>query len=329
MTKKLLEVKNLKTHFHTFRGVVKAVDGVSFSVDKGEILGIVGESGSGKSVTNFSILKLIEEPENINSDGILFDGVDISKYSEREMMKIRGKDISMIFQDPMTSLNPLYTVQKQMEEVLILHKSSMNKEERHSRCVELLKMVGIPNPEERLKSYPHQFSGGMRQRVIIAIALAASPKLIIADEPTTALDVTIQAQILNLMDNLVKENNVALILITHDLAVVSQMADKIVVMYCGKIVESGTRDDIIKNPCHPYTIGLLNSIPKIGVKQDRLEQISGMVPSMIDLPEGCSFAPRCKFAKDICYKSDLKEIKIGGCHTVACHFPILRGDSNE
>ena len=249
MSETLLQVENLRTYFHTFRGVVKAVDGISFSLDEGQVLGIVGESGSGKSVSSFSILKLIEPPGVVESDGILFQGEDISKKSEREMMKIRGKAISMVFQDPMTSLNPLYTIEKQITEMLDLHQKQMTKQEKHARCVELLHMVGIPNPEDRLKSYPHQFSGGMRQRVIIAIALAANPKLIIADEPTTALDVTIQAQILKLMDKLVKEQDASLILITHDLAVVSQMADRIIVMYCGKIVESGSRDDVIRRPC--------------------------------------------------------------------------------
>ena len=250
MSETLLQVENLRTYFHTFRGVVKAVDGISFSLDEGQVLGIVGESGSGKSVSSFSILKLIEPPGVVESDGILFQGEDISKKSEREMMKIRGKAISMVFQDPMTSLNPLYTIEKQITEMLDLHQKQMTKQEKHARCVELLHMVGIPNPEDRLKSYPHQFSGGMRQRVIIAIALAANPKLIIADEPTTALDVTIQAQILKLMDKLVKEQDASLILITHDLAVVSQMADRIIVMYCGKIVESGSRDDVIRRPSH-------------------------------------------------------------------------------
>ena len=225
--KVLLDVQGLKTYFHTFKGVVKAVDNVSFSLKEGEILGIVGESGSGKSVTSFSILKLVEDPGVVDADHIMFDGKDLAKISERDMSKIRGKDISMVFQDPMTSLNPLYTIQRQMEEVLILHEPQMNKAQRRERCIELLHAVGIPNPEERLKEYPNQFSGGMRQRVIIAIALATNPKLLIADEPTTALDVTIQEQILKLMKKLVKEHNTSLMLITHDLAVVSQMVDKI------------------------------------------------------------------------------------------------------
>ena len=329
MSETLLQVENLRTYFHTFRGVVKAVDGISFSLDEGQVLGIVGESGSGKSVSSFSILKLIEPPGVVESDRILFQGEDISKKSEREMMKIRGKAISMVFQDPMTSLNPLYTIEKQITEMLDLHQKQMTKQEKHARCVELLHMVGIPNPEDRLKSYPHQFSGGMRQRVIIAIALAANPKLIIADEPTTALDVTIQAQILKLMDKLVKEQGASLILITHDLAVVSQMADRIIVMYCGKIVESGSRDDVIRRPSHPYTEGLLNSIPRMGEEQKRLESIPGMVPSMLDLPQGCYFAPRCKYCQDICRTVAPENHEVGSGHCAACHFPLTGGESHE
>ena len=329
MSETLLQVENLRTYFHTFRGVVKAVDGISFSLDEGQVLGIVGESGSGKSVSSFSILKLIEPPGVVESEKILFQGEDISKKSEREMMKIRGKAISMVFQDPMTSLNPLYTIEKQITEMLDLHQKQMTKQEKHARCVELLHMVGIPNPEDRLKSYPHQFSGGMRQRVIIAIALAANPKLIIADEPTTALDVTIQAQILKLMDKLVKEQGASLILITHDLAVVSQMADRIIVMYCGKIVESGSRDDVIHRPSHPYTEGLLNSIPRMGEEQKRLESIPGMVPSMLDLPQGCYFAPRCKYCQDICRTAAPENHEVGPGHCAACHFPLTGGESHE
>ena len=326
MGKTLLQVEHLRTYFHTFRGVVKAVDDVSFSLDEGQVLGIVGESGSGKSVTSFSILKLIESPGVVQSEHIYFNGEDISRKSEKEMMKIRGKDISMVFQDPMTSLNPLYTIEKQITEMLDLHQKGMSKKEKRERCIELLRMVGIPNPEDRLKSYPHQFSGGMRQRVIIAIALAANPKLIIADEPTTALDVTIQAQILKLMDRLVKEQNASLILITHDLAVVSQMADRIIVMYCGKIVESGSRDDVIRRASHPYTVGLLNSIPRMAEEQERLESIPGMVPSMLDLPNGCYFAPRCKYCQEICRTQAPTEQSVGDGHMVCCHFPLKGGD---
>lgn len=326
MGKTLLQVEHLRTYFHTFRGVVKAVDDISFSLDEGQVLGIVGESGSGKSVTSFSILKLVESPGVVQSEHIYFNGEDISRKSEKEMMKIRGKDISMVFQDPMTSLNPLYTIEKQITEMLDLHQKGMSKKEKRERCIELLRMVGIPNPEDRLKSYPHQFSGGMRQRVIIAIALAANPKLIIADEPTTALDVTIQAQILKLMDRLVKEQNASLILITHDLAVVSQMADRIIVMYCGKIVESGSRDDVIRRASHPYTVGLLNSIPRMAEEQERLESIPGMVPSMLDLPNGCYFAPRCKYCQEICRTQAPTEQSVGDGHVVCCHFPLKGGD---
>lgn len=329
MREKLLEVENLRTYFHTFKGVVKAVDGISFSLDKGEILGIVGESGSGKSVTCFSLLKLIEEPGVVQADRIAFQEKDLTNASEKEMTKIRGKDISMVFQDPMTSLNPLYTVGKQIEEMLILHEPEMKKEQRKQRCVELLRAVGIPNPEQRLKDYPHQFSGGMRQRVVIAIALAANPKLIIADEPTTALDVTIQSQILKLMKQLVLERNASLILITHDLAVVSEMVDRIVVMYCGKIVEQGPVREIIHTPGHPYTLGLLASIPRLRTEQERLDFIPGMVPNMYELPEGCLFAPRCRFCQEICRKQKPDMKSIGENHMAACHFPqntVDRGD---
>lgn len=320
----LLEIKGLRTYFHTFKGVVKAVDDVSFSLKPGEILGIVGESGSGKSVTSFSILRLVEEPGVVEAEKILFDGKDLTRAGEKEMTKIRGKDISMVFQDPMTSLNPLYTIQKQMEEVLILHEPQMNAAQRKARCIELLSAVGIPNPQERLKEYPNQFSGGMRQRVIIAIALATNPKLLIADEPTTALDVTIQEQILKLMKKLVKEHNTALILITHDLAVVSQMVDKINVMYCGKLVETGTADEIIYHNAHPYTEGLLNSIPKLYEDRDRLDYIPGMVPNMFELPEGCYFAPRCRYCQEICRREKPQMQEVGPGHLAACHFPLKK-----
>ena len=325
----LLDIKGLKTYFHTFKGEVKAVDDVSFTLREGEILGIVGESGSGKSVTSFSILKLVEEPGVVKADHIMFGDKDLSHASERDMTKIRGKDISMVFQDPMTSLNPLYTIQRQMEEVLILHEPQMNAAQRRARCLELLSSVGIPNPEERLKEYPNQFSGGMRQRVIIAIALATNPKLLIADEPTTALDVTIQEQILKLMRKLVKEHNTALILITHDLAVVSQMVDRINVMYCGKLVETGTTQDIISYNAHPYTEGLLNSIPKLWEDRDRLDYIPGMVPNMFELPEGCYFAPRCKYCQEICLHKQPEMKRVGPDHMAACHFPLVKDKTGK
>jgi len=323
MQKRLLEVKNLRTYFHTFKGTVKAVDNVSFDINEGEILGVVGESGGGKSITGFSVIRLIDEPGQIESGEILFYGKDLMKLSEKQMNLIRGKEIAMVFQDPMTSLNPVYTIEEQMEEVLLLHER-FSKEERRRRCIQLLKDVGISNPESRLKNYPHQFSGGMRQRVVIAIALLANPKLIIADEPTTALDVTIQAQILRLMKNLVKEHGCALMLITHDLAVVSEMADRINVMYCGKIVETGFTQDIINQHTHPYTEGLLNSIPDIDQDKGKLKTIPGIVPNMFDLPKGCNFSPRCQYCQDICLDMEPDLVNVGEKHFVACHFPLRK-----
>lgn len=320
MSETLLQVENLRTYFHTFRGVVKAVDGVSFSLDEGQVLGIVGESGSGKSVSSFSILKLIEPPGVVESDKILFRGEDISKKSEKEMMKIRGKEISMVFQDPMTSLNPLYTIEKQITEMLDLHQKQMSRQEKHARCVELLHMVGIPNPEDRLKSYPHQFSGGMRQRVIIAIALAANPKLIIADEPTTALDVTVQAQVLRLLKNLQKENGMALMLITHNLGVVWDMCDKVMVMYAGKIVEMASVKDLYGSPMHPYTWGLLDSMPSLSTeRKTALKTIAGTPPDLRLTGKCCNFYNRCPYAQTICTECvpELKELAPG--HLVACH----------
>lgn len=325
MGKRLLEVKNLSTCFHTFKGTVKAVDNVSFHIGEGEILGVVGESGAGKSVTGFSIIGLIDEPGKIEAGEIIFNGEDLMKKSESEMNKIRGKEISMIFQDPMTSLNPVYTIGQQLEEVLLLHEN-LSKSQRHKKCIELLEAVGISNPESRLKNYPHQFSGGMRQRVVIAIALAANPKLIIADEPTTALDVTIQAQILKLMEDLVRKQGCSLMLITHDLAVVSEMADRIMVMYCGKIVEKGKTEDIVKNYGHPYTEGLINSIPDLDRDKERLEAIPGIVPNMFNLPTGCNFWPRCRYCKDICKEKEPELVEVGHDHYVACHFPVRRGE---
>lgn len=318
---KILEVKNLKTHFHTYKGVVKAVDDVSFDLREGEILGIVGESGGGKSITGFSIIKLIEEPGIIEQGEINFEGKNLVKMSDHEMNKIRGKKISMIFQDPMTSLNPVYTIGKQLEEVLLLH-DNLSKTQRHTRCVELLNAVGISNAEKRLKNYPHEFSGGMRQRVVIAIALASNPKIIIADEPTTALDVTIQAQILRLMQKIVVENNCALILITHDLAVIAEMADRVNVMYCGKIMETGYTKDIINHYSHPYTEGLIGSIPSTDEDKERLTTIQGVVPNMFDLPKGCKFAARCNFRQDICFEKEPDITEVADIHKVACFFPL-------
>jgi oligopeptide/dipeptide ABC transporter ATP-binding protein len=323
MDKGLLDIRGLKTYFHTFGGVIKAVDGVDFSLNEGEILGVVGESGCGKSVVGFSIMGLIDAPGRIESGEIRFNGANLPDLNEQEMRKVRGIEITMIFQDPMTSLNPLYTIQAQMEEVMKLH-SNMNGEQRKRRCIELLDDVGISQPASRLKNYPHQFSGGMRQRVIIAIALASNPKLVIADEPTTALDVTIQSQILKLMKRLVREHHTAMIFITHDLAVVSEMTDKIMVMYCGRIVEKGTRDDIINRSRHPYTLGLLGSIPNLASRQKRLNQIPGMVPNIMHLPSGCAFAPRCDYVHEKCrtHRPELVELEPG--HKIACYFPVER-----
>ncbi|NLD16975.1 MAG: ABC transporter ATP-binding protein [Tissierellia bacterium] len=328
MSEKILEVKNLKTHFHTFKGTVKAVDGVEFSLEKGNILGIVGESGGGKSVTGFSLIRLIDSPGEIVDGEIIFYGEDLLKKTDREIEKIRGKDISMIFQDPMTSLNPLFTIQEQIEEVLKLH-SNLNDKERRLRCIELLKSVGIPNAEDRLKSYPHELSGGMRQRVIIAISIALNPKLIIADEPTTALDVTIQAQILKLLKELVQKHGNSLILITHDLAVVSEMTDEIIVMYCGKIVEQGKTDEVIEQSYHPYTEGLLNSIPRFREEKEHLDTIEGIVPNMFELPKGCYFAPRCKYKNEICELEQPEKREISPKHYAACHFPLNGGNTND
>ena len=322
MSEYLLEVKNLKTCFELFHGTVKAVDGVDFTLKTGEILGIVGESGGGKSVTGFSLLGLIDAPGRITGGEILFRGEDLLKKSEEEMRRIRGKEISMIFQDPMTSLNPLQTIGRQIDEMLALH-TDLSSAGRRARILELLNEVGIPTPEDRLDCYPHQFSGGMRQRVVIAIALAANPRLIIADEPTTALDVTVQAQILKLMENLVKKFGSALILVTHDLAVVSEMTHRVVVMYCGKIVEEAPTAELIRAPRHPYTKGLLGSIPRItGVRTPRLPQIPGMAPHLFDLPKGCSFAPRCGYATERCREEvpAMRELSAG--RRAACHNPV-------
>lgn len=319
---KILEVKNLKTYFYTHKGVVKAVDSVNFDLERGEILGIVGESGGGKSVTGFSVIRLIDEPGRIVEGQIIFKGTDLMRKSELYMTTIRGKEISMVFQDPMTSLNPVYTIGRQLEEVLILHEN-LTREERRRRCVELLNNVGIPNAESRLNNYPHQFSGGMRQRVIIAIALASNPELIIADEPTTALDVTIQAQILKLMKQLSRETNSALILITHDLAVISELTDRVNVMYCGKIVETGYTQEIIRRPAHPYTQGLLSSIPDIDEEKKRLSTIPGIVPNMFELPAGCKFAERCPYAGDICWEKEPEVTDLGNRHEVYCFFPLV------
>src|SRR5919106_3262508 len=302
----LLEIDNLKTHFFTREGVVQAVDGVSFQVEKGRTLGIVGESGCGKSVTALSIMGLIPKPPaKIVEGSVTFEGRDLTKLSERRLEDVRGRQIAMIFQDPMTSLNPTFRIGTQITETLRRH-FDMSKDASRKRAVELLDEVGIPRPADRLDDYPHQFSGGMRQRVMIAIALSCNPKLLIADEPTTALDVTIQAQILELMSDLQERLGMATILITHDLGVVAEVAERVMVMYAGRKVEEAPVGALFRAPRHPYTRGLLGSLPNIekaahtGARRPRLTEIKGMVPSLARLPQGCSFAPRCVFATDEC-----------------------------
>jgi oligopeptide/dipeptide ABC transporter ATP-binding protein len=292
----LLKVKNLQTHFFTRAGLVRAVDGVSFYLERGELLGLVGESGCGKSVTALSLMRLVAPPGKIVGGEVLFDGVDLLKLSESKMRAIRGDDIAMIFQDPMTSLNPVYTVGEQIAEALRLHRRLSRKQAREA-AVEAMREVSIPDPARRADDYPHQLSGGMRQRVMIAMALACDPKLLIADEPTTALDVTIQAQILELLDELRKTRELAVLLITHDLGVVAEVADRVAVMYTGRVVEASPVAELFARPKHPYTEGLLRSVPKLTAaevqKVERLQTIEGTVPKLTDLPPGCHFAPRC------------------------------------
>ena len=299
---KLLSVSELRTHFFTDEGVVKAVEDVSFDVDMGETLGIVGESGCGKSVTALSIMQLIPDPPGrIVGGRIIFNGCDLTRLSKNEMRRIRGNKISMIFQEPMTSLNPVFTIGFQIAEALKLHQG-LSKKEAFDKAVDMLQIVGISSPERRIKEYPHQMSGGMRQRIMIAMALSCNPGLLIADEPTTALDVTIQAQILDLMNTLKQEFGAAIVLITHDLGVIAEMAQHVIVMYTGKIVESGDVDTIFEDPLHPYTRGLLGSIPseEIIINKQKLKEIPGIVPSLTELPQGCPFHPRCTATMELC-----------------------------
>ncbi|MBQ2091660.1 MAG: ABC transporter ATP-binding protein [Clostridia bacterium] len=322
--KVLLEVTDLHTYFTTKRGIVKAVNNASYSVNEGETLGIVGESGSGKSVSAMSILHLLDGNGYIDSGKITFDGRDITNLSKEEMYQIRGNDISVIFQEPMTSLNPVFTIEKQISEVFIIHQN-MDKKEAAEKSVEILRDVKIPNPEIVAKQYPHQLSGGMRQRVMIAMALACKPKLLIADEPTTALDVTIQAQILRLMNELKKDQGTSILFITHDLGVINQMADYVAVMYCGQVVERVPARTLF-NPetkfSHPYTEGLLSSIPRLDTPaNDRLDVIPGAVPHPLDLPKGCKFAPRCKYATDKCKEEEPPMTKISDVQDIRCFYP--------
>jgi oligopeptide transport system ATP-binding protein len=315
---KLLEVNNLSTSFFTHVGEVKAVGGVSFYLDKGEAIGIVGESGSGKSVTMMSLMRLLVDTGKIIEGEILFEGRDLVKLPEKEMEKVRGNEIGMVFQDPMTSLNPVYSVGNQMKEILVKHKK-LSKSEAYKKSVDMLSIVGIPSPEKRMKQYPHEFSGGMRQRVMIAMALCCSPKLLIADEPTTALDVTIQAQILELMKDLKEKLNTSIILITHDLGVVADVCNRINVMYGGLIVETGTTRDVFYNPKHPYTWGLLQSIPNPkNLVKERLKPIDGQPPDLLKPPKGCPFAARCEYAMRICTGNRPPLFEVGENHKAAC-----------
>ena len=316
---RLLEVKNLTTNFHIGVGCVQAVRNVSFHLDAGESLGIVGESGSGKSVTMMSIMGLLPDYADVTADSIDFNGREMTKMSFGEFRKVRGNDIGMIFQDPMTSLNPLYTVENQITEPLRIHRG-MNKAEARAAALELLRRVEIPNPEARLKQYPHELSGGMRQRVMIAAAIACQPKLVIADEPTTALDVTIQAQVLDLLNHLKESSNASIIMITHDLGVIASMCSRILVMYGGIICEQGTVREIFYEPRHPYTWGLLRSIPKMTERKDeKLIPINGTPPDMLCPPKGCPFAPRCPYAMPVCRKYLAPNTVLGETHSCACH----------
>jgi oligopeptide/dipeptide ABC transporter ATP-binding protein len=320
-SKPLLEVKGLKTYFYTEDGIVRAVDGVNFEVYPGEVLGLVGESGCGKSVTSLSIMRLISKPGRVDEGQILLDGENLLNLPEDEMTKVRGNRISMIFQQPQTALNPVFRVGDQLSEVLSVHQD-LGKEAGRKRAVALLKMVGVPDPERRVDAYPHELSGGMAQRVMIAMALACVPELLIADEPTTALDVTIQAQILDLMRDLRRDMGTSVILITHDLGVVAEMAERVAVMYAGEIVEQAEVNPLFDEPLHPYTQGLIGSIPVLGEIKERLDVIPGSVPNLVNLPPGCRFAPRCqarlKYACTICaeVKPELEEVKPG--HYVRC-----------
>jgi peptide/nickel transport system ATP-binding protein len=317
----LLEVKGLRTSFYTSDGVVRAVDGIDFHVDRGEIMGLVGESGCGKSVTSLSIMRLVARPGRIDGGEILFDGKDLLKLSGEAMRKVRGEQIAMIFQQPTSALNPVWDVGRQIAEVLELHRN-MKRRAARGRALELLRMVGIPDPERRLKAHPHEMSGGMAQRVMIAMALACEPDLLIADEPTTALDVTIQAQILDLIRNLRDETGTAIILITHDLGVVAETCDRVAVMYAGEIVEQTDVVSLFRDPLHPYTRGLIGSIPVVGVVRDELSVIPGNVPNLIDLPKACRFAPRCaaRVAEDVVLATELHPslLPVRADHEVRC-----------
>ena len=320
----LLEVNDLHTSFFTEAGEVKAVNGVSFQLERGKVLGIVGESGSGKSVSSYSIMQILGGTGKIVSGSIKLDGQELVNAGEKVMKTVRGNKISIIFQDPMTSLNPTYTIGKQLMEAILLH-TNRNKQEAYDRAVEMLRLVNVNEPEKRMKQYPFEFSGGMRQRVMIAMALACEPDILIADEPTTALDVTIQAQILELMKSLQEELGMAIIMITHDLGVVAQMCDEVIVMYAGDICEQGTAEDIFYNPCHEYTKGLMRSIPTTTSAGQKLQPISGTPIDLLNMPKGCPFAPRCDAAMKICLTQRCERMHIDGKHHAACWMNVKKG----
>ena len=325
----LLEVNNLHTSFNIDAGIVNAVNGISFFLERGKVLGIVGESGSGKSVTAYSIMQILAPTATISPDSsIKLDGQELVGAGEKVMKTVRGNKVSIIFQDPMTSLNPTYTVGHQLEEAILLH-TNRNKKQAKARALEMLKLVNVNEPEKRLKQYPHELSGGMRQRVMIAMALACEPDILIADEPTTALDVTIQAQILELMKSLQKEFNMAIIMITHDLGVVAQMCDEVIVMYAGSICEQGTADEIFYNPQHEYTKGLMNSIPTVDDEKRKLKPITGTPIDLLNMPEGCPFAPRCEAAMKICTRQCPENVRVNEWHRTACWMYIKNALEKE
>jgi len=325
---KLLEVNDLRTSFFIDAGEVKAVNGISFTLDRGKVLGIVGESGSGKSVTAYSIMQILASRGKIVGGSIKLDGQELVGAGEKVMRTVRGNKVSIIFQDPMTSLNPTYTIGRQLMEAILLH-TGRNKKEAYDRAVEMLRLVNINEPEKRMKQYPYELSGGMRQRVMIAMALACEPDILIADEPTTALDVTIQAQILELMKDLQKELGMAIIMITHDLGVVAQMCDEVIVMYAGSICEQGTADEIFYNPKHEYTKGLLRSIPTENTSGKKLEPITGTPIDLLNMPKGCPFAPRCDAAMKICLCERAERMLINEDHAAACWMNVKAGAQNE
>ena len=324
----MLEVKDLRTSFFTGAGEVKAVNGVSFNLEKGKVLGIVGESGSGKSVTAYSIMQILEKTGKIVGGSVKFNGQELVGAGEKVMKTIRGNKISIIFQDPMTSLNPTYTIGHQLMEAIILH-TDRNKKQAYERAVEMLRLVNVNEPEKRMNQYPYEFSGGMRQRVMIAMALACEPDVLIADEPTTALDVTIQAQILELMQSLQQELGMAIIMITHDLGVVAQMCDEVIVMYAGSICEQGTADEIFYNPKHEYTKGLMRSIPTVDNDGERLQPITGTPIDLLNMPKGCPFAPRCEAAMKICLRERCERMEINEDHAAACWMNVKEAIEKE